>query len=125
MAINPADFEHPETPKSFREFYMIYFKDSQRLNEKLDELDKSQQDDREAFEAVIDKWNESIAKQASCIDSLDYRLQAVEKSAAGLAGSVKETQAELRNINVKTNWFGGINATLTAGLAAILALFKN
>lgn len=117
MTIKPGDFEHPETPKSFREFYMIYFRDSQRLNEKLDNLDANQQDDREALEAVIDKWQDALSKQASCIDSLDLRLKVAE-------GLVKESHDDIKSINSKTNWFAGVNATLAIIGTAIASMFK-
>ena len=53
MTIKPADFQDPETPKSFREFYVIYYRDSQRLNKRLDEIEASAQEDRETFLAIL------------------------------------------------------------------------
>jgi len=117
MAINPADFQHPDQPKNFREFFMLYFQDSKRLNEKLDKLDVSQQEDRDNFEAVMISLRDSISKQASCIDSMDLRLKVAE-------GTVKEAHDDIKAINAKTNWFAGINASLTVALGAILGFLK-
>ena len=117
MTIKPADFQDPETPKSFREFYVLYFKDSQRLNKRLDEIEASAQEDRETFLSMVDKHREALAKQASCLDSLDQRLKVNECT-------TKEVHDDIKAINAKTNWLGGINAMLAIIAGAIGSLFK-
>lgn len=117
MTIKPADFQDPKTPKTFREFYMLYYNDSLRLNERLDKIEESAQEDRETFLALVDKQREMLAKHASCLDSLDQRLKINECTA-------KEAHDDIKAINAKTNWMGGINATLAIIAGAIGSLFK-
>jgi len=117
MTIKPADFEDPKTPKTFREFYIVYYKDSVRLNERLDEVEASAQEDRESFLALVDKQREMLAKHASCIDSLDQRLRVNECT-------TKEVHDDIKAINAKTNWLGGINAMLAIIAGAVGSFFK-
>lgn len=81
MVATPSDFQNPEIPTTMREFYMIYFRDSKRLNEKLDELDESHNEDRESFLAVIEEQRAAIqslaiynTKHTEKIDQLEKKV---------------------------------------------------
>ncbi len=117
MTIKASDFQNPTVPTNMREFYMLYFNDSQRLNKRLDEMEESAQEDREAFLQMVDKQREMLAKHASCLDSLDQRLKVNECT-------TKEVHDDIKAINAKTNWLGGINAMLAIIAGAIGSFFK-
>jgi predicted adenine nucleotide alpha hydrolase (AANH) superfamily ATPase len=119
----PDDFSNPDIPRSQGEFWRMYVHNSEILNNKLDVIDKTYNEDREDFVQVVDSLKDILAKHSSCMDSLDYRLKAIEcEKIPEKLDVVNET---INAIRIKQNWFAGINATLTTFMGILITLLKH
>lgn len=107
------DFKDPETPRSYAEFYRMYYRDSKEFRQQISEIVKSTNEDRDDFVTIVDSIKDSLAKQASCIDSLDMRIKPLEK-----------LPDKFDTLNIKNNWFAGINATLTTAMGILLQIIS-
>jgi low affinity Fe/Cu permease len=79
MAATPNDFTQPDVPQNMREFYILYHADSKRLNTKLDELDKSHEEDRESFLELVEGHKKAIAEIVTCAKVQDERILQLDK----------------------------------------------
>ena len=67
MAASQNDFSNPEVPTSQRDFWVLYWHDRKEWKEKLEEITKSQTEDREDVVKFIDKIDDWIKNHDACL----------------------------------------------------------
>jgi len=86
MASSPKHYPNPEIPSNEDEFFILYWNDRKALNAKLEEIARSQTEDREdvvKFIDKIDKWienhDDSLQTNLSTLIRHDEKIDSLEK----------------------------------------------
>ena len=86
MASSPKRYPNPEIPSNEDEFFILYWNDRKALNAKLEEIAKSQYEDREdvvKYMDKIDKWIDNhdnhLQTNLSILTRHDEKIDSLEK----------------------------------------------
>ena len=86
MASNPSDYSNPEIPTSQRDFWVLYWHDRKEWKERLEEITKSQAEDRDdilkkfdKFDAWIKNHDDHLQTNLSVLTRHDEKIDSLEK----------------------------------------------